>query len=109
LPLVYTRRFVARYEATKTYDLVWTPDATHVWIVRDIVLANQSASAAPASQVWIQAGSAAYVLAQASLAAGEARHFELRQEILPGEPVRAGTGQPGWSLIITGYAFAPAG
>lgn len=101
----YTRRFTAHYQGTPGYATIWTVPAGSVWILRDIVLANQG-GAAEVGQLWIQAPNGdAFVLYSATIQPGSSGHSDLRQQLLPGEPLRCGFATSSWSVILTGYEF----
>lgn len=104
---VYTRRLGVASQTVAGAQLLFKATAGFTWILRDLVVSNES-SAAQELQIWISSGGKAYVLFRAPSAAARASaHLDLRQELLPDEELWGAGSSGGWTAAVTGYRLDP--
>jgi hypothetical protein len=107
LSLVYTRRFGAIYQTAAGDFSLFTADATAIWVLRDLVVANLTEAAGHFS-VYVQSGPAArYDFFDGDVPADTSTHLDLRQQLPSGDNLRVtSTTVTGWSCVATGYRLA---
>lgn len=105
---IYTSRFVAEYVPDVASARVWTVPGDANYVVRDVVLGNESAVQRQSFLVLkVLSGSSMYLVAAPTLPGYSTTHVELRQELLAGEELwwYSNSGGP-LSLLVTGYRLS---
>lgn len=104
MALAFTRRFGAVNFSGPGDALVFRATTLHTWILRDVLLSNQSNSP-QRIQLYIQSGSTYMLWSEPAIPGLSTVHLDLRQEILPDEELRVNGGSGSFMCVATGYAF----
>jgi hypothetical protein len=98
----YTRRFGATHQAAAGTVTLFTADALHTYVLRDLALGNQSSLEGLLNVYLTEPGSFFTVLV-ATVPAATSVHWEGRQQILSGESLVANASVGPWSCLATGF------
>ena len=107
MAFAYTRRFAAAVVPTNLATTVFTADDLHVYIIRDVILTNQSGADSFVVVNIILGTNTFTLMRQTVLAVGAQIHLETRQEMLPSEQLVVYAPNAQLSILVTGYALDP--
>lgn len=103
MPTVFTRRFGALSSEVAGSFTFFTAEADKTWILRDLVVTNRHGED-QLLQVQVGPGPLKYVVALVfPFPTNTSMHFDLRQELLPGETLEAFASLGSFTVLATGY------